>query len=646
MIRKLSVYLLAVVALVSGAAIVSQAQPQSLLTRHVREVTLNGQAPSVGQLPATQSMQIDIVLSLRDQTGLEGFLQAVYNPSSPLYRHFVTPQEFIERFGATQQDYDAVIHFATANGFTVVGGSHEGSDVQLKGSVKAIESALHVTLGLYHDPIGNRNFYAPDREPTVDLPFQLWHISGLDNYSVPQPMMRKNPGVHSNATTGSCPELSFCGSDMRAAYYGGTALTGAGQTLGLLEYAGFDITDTDTYYTNAHQTLNVPIVGVSTDGTPILCKEPSCDDTEQSLDITQACGMAPNLTSLYVFVGSSDTAILSSMATHNPLDAQLSSSWTWTPADPNQDDPYFQQYAAQGQNYFQAAGDSGKWKSSPWPADADYVTTVGGTDLTTSSAGGPWSSEITWVDGGGGFYIPDGILIPAWQQTPGVITSANEGSTVYRNGPDVSANSNFTFYVCADQTACSANEYGGTSFAAPMWAGYMALVNQQGAINGNPPLGFVNPAIYTIGLGTGYAAAFHDITIGSNGFPAVTGYDLATGWGSPNTDGLINALTGAPSASFTLTASPNTITVAQGSSGTTMIISAVQNGFNAAVTLSSNLKAGITFSPNPLPAPGSGTSTMTVKVGKSVKTGTHIITVTGVGGGVTQMTTVTLTVTK
>jgi len=645
-IRKLSVYLLAVVALVSGAAIVSQAQPQSLLTRHVREVTLNGQAPSIGRLPATQTMHIDIVLSLRDRTGLEGFLQAVYNPSSPFYRHFLTPQEFIERFGATQQDYDSLIRFAAANGFTVVGGSHEGSDVQLKGSVRAIESAFHVTLGLYHDPIANRDFYAPDREPTVDLPFQLWHISGLDNYSVPQPMMRKNPGAHSNATTGSCPELSFCGSDMRAAYYGGTALTGAGQTLGLLEFAGFDITDTDTYYTNAHQTLNVPIVGVSTDGTPILCKEPSCDDTEQSLDITQACGMAPNLTSLYVFVGSSDTAILSGMATHNPLDAQLSSSWTWTPADPNQDDPYFQQYAAQGQNYFQAAGDDGKWKSSPWPADADYVTTVGGTDLTTSSAGGPWSSEVTWVDGGGGFWAPDGILIPAWQQTPGVITSANEGSTVYRNGPDVSANSNFTFYVCADQTACTANEYGGTSFAAPMWAGYMALVNQQGAINGNPPLGFVNPAIYTIGLSAGYDTAFHDITIGTNGFPAVTGYDLATGWGSPNTDGLINALTGAPSASFTLTASPNTITVAQGSSGTTMIISAVQNGFNAAVTLSSNLKAGITFSPNPLPAPGSGTSTMTVKVGKSVKTGTHTITVTGVGGGVTQMTTVTLTVTK
>ena len=65
-----------------------------------------------------------------------------------------------------------------------------------------------------------------------------------------------------------------------------------------------------------------------------------------------------------------------------------------------------------------------------------------------------------------------------------MINSSNKGSTTYRNGPDVSANANFTYYVCADQTACTANEYGGTSFAAPMWAGYMALVNQQAAANG------------------------------------------------------------------------------------------------------------------------------------------------------------------
>jgi subtilase family serine protease len=651
-IRKLSVSLLTIVAMVAGASIISQAHPQTLLTRHVRAVTQNGEAPSVGRLPATQTMHFDIVLPLRDQAGLESFLQDLYTPSSAFYRHFLTPQEFIARFGASQADYDSVVNFAKANGFTVVGGTHAGSDVRLSGSVKSIEAAFHITLGLYHDPIQNRDFYAPNQEPTVDLPFQLWHISGLDNYSIPKPAFVKNPtpGVKPPATIGSCPEESFCGSDMRGAYYGGTALTGAGQTLGLLEYAGFDIADVNTYYTNAHQTLNIPIVGVSTDGTPILCTEPSCDDTEQTIDITQAAGMAPNLTTIYVYVGSSDTALLSGMADHNPLDYQLSSSWGWTPADPTQDNPYFEQYAAQGQNYFQAAGDDGAYKNNggffSWPAVDAYITTVGGTDLETQSAGGPWASETVWVDGGGGFYAPDDILIPVWQQLPGVITAANQGSTVYRNTPDVSANSNFTYYVCADQEPCTANLYGGTSFATPSWAGYLALTNEQYEANGDgTSLGFINPAIYAIGVGSGYNTAFHDITVGSNGYPAEVGYDLASGWGSPNTTGLINALAPSGVSSFTLSANPSSITVAAGSAGTSTITAAISGGFNAAITLSASAE-GFTFTPNPIPAPGSGTSKATFHVEKTVRAGVHVITITGKGDNITETTTLTVTITN
>ena len=208
--------------------------------------------------------------------------------------------------------------------------------------------------------------------------------------------------------------------------------------------------------------------------------------------------------------------------------------------------PYFQEFAAQGQNLFQAAGDSGKWGTSSeiYPADDVYVTSVGGTDLDTSGAGGPWSSETAWVDGGGGI-SPDKYAIPSWQ------TSAASGcstcSKTYRNGPDVSANANFTFYVCADQTTCTANEYGGTSFAAPMWAGYLALANQQAVANGDHTLGFINPALYTIGSGSSYDTDFHDITSGSNGYSATTGYDLATGWGSPNGPALITALAGGSS---------------------------------------------------------------------------------------------------
>jgi len=546
-IRRLNVFLLTVVVLVSGLNVLCQAQSQTLLTRHVREAIVNGQALSTGRLPATHSMRFDVVLALRHQPELENFLQELYDPSSSEYRHYVTVPEFTERFGPSQEDYNAVISFAKANGFTVVGGSRDAFDVQLKGTVASVEKAFHVTMGLYQHPTENRTFYAPDREPTVDLAFQLWHISGLDNYSIPRPALaHSNLKAKSNAVKGSCPGSSYCGSDMRAAYYGSGSLTGAGQTLGLLEFAGYDIADLKTYFKNAGQTNNVPVVGISTDGTSLSClNADGCDDREQILDMTQAISMAPGLNDLYVFVGSTDTAMLSSMSTHSPLVGQIGSSWTWEPSDPGTDDPYFEKMASQGQSYFQAAGDSGAYTAAStyvFPGDDAHAIVVGGTDLQVKSAGGPWSSETAWVDGGGGFYTPDAIPIPSWQQLAGVITKTNKGSTTLRNSPDVSAEADFDFYTCADQEACQTG-WGGTSFATPMWAGYMALVNQQAALNGNPALGFINPTIYPLGLGSGYTTDFHDITSGNNGYPAVVGYDLATGWGSPNT-GLINALAG------------------------------------------------------------------------------------------------------
>jgi subtilase family serine protease len=554
--RGLCVLLLSITPFVSAA--VAQSRPLSLMTRQVREVTLTGQAALLGRLPATQTMQLNVVLPLRDQAGLDAFLDILQNPNNPGYRQFLTPAEFTARFGPTQQDYDAVVQYVQSHGLTVVGGSRDGMDVQVKGQVSAIESAFHINLLVYQHPSENRTFYGPDREPTVDLPFQLWHISGLDNYSIPHPLYVSKTAyaaahgidpkdVVSHATTGSGPSASFLGSDMRAAYYGGTALTGSGQNLGLFEYLGTDLADLTTYFTNAHQTNSVPITLLSTDGTSTSCVYRSgCDDTEQTLDMTQAIGMAPGLASLVMYVGSTDTAIISAMTTHSPLPTTIGCSWGWTPADPTTLDPYFQKMAAQGQNFFAASGDSSTWsrRNEAWPADDANVISVGGTDLTTASAGGAWKSETAWVDSGGGISpSPEHIAIPAWQKLAGVINSSNKGSTTYRNGPDVSANANFTFYVCADQTTCTANEYGGTSFAAPMWAGYVALVNQQLKANGYSTIGYINPYLYAFGTSSSYGTDFHDITSGKSGsYSAVTGYDLVTGWGSPKGTGLLNAL--------------------------------------------------------------------------------------------------------
>jgi kumamolisin len=442
---------------------------------------------------------------------------------------------------------------------------------------------------------------------------------------------------------------------MRAAYYGGTALTGAGQNLGLFEYLGTDLADLNTYFKNGGQTNNVPITLLSTDGTSTSCVDTraggECDDTEQTLDMTQAIGMAPGLASLVMYIGSTDTAIISAMTTHSPLPTTVGCSWGWTPDDPTTLDPYFEKMAAQGQNFFAASGDSSTWSASneAWPADDAHVISVGGTDLVTASAAGAWKSETAWTDSGGGI-SPDGIAIPSWQQEAGVINSSNKGSTTLRNGPDVAANANFTFYTCADQTACLANEYGGTSFATPMWAAYIALANQQSVASGGKTLGFINPTIYQQNVTSAYATDFHDITSGTSGsYSAVTGYDLVTGWGSPNGTGLINALAPAStSPAFAIFSSPASVSVVQGGNGSSTISTTVSGGFDSAVALSaSGQPSGVTvsFSPTSIAAPGSGSSTLTIDVAAGTTAGTYTITVTGTGGGITHTTTVTLTVT-
>src|SRR5579875_997475 len=518
------------------------AQAQGVLTRHVRPEVTNGQAPLLGRLPANQSLKLNIALPLRNEAELDQLLKDLYDPQSPSFHQFLSVQEFTDRFGPTQQDYAEVIGFAQRNGLPVTGTFPNRMVVNVTGSVKNIESAFGVTMALYQHPTEQRTFYAPDREPFANLPVSLWHVTGLDNFSIPHPMnLTRDPEVKSN-TTGSGPDGYFLGSDMRAAYYGGSSLTGSGQSVGLLEFAGYNYADVTKYFSTVGQKLTVPVNGISTDGSSLSCTG-SCDDSEQVLDIEVAISMAPGMSQVRVYVSdTSDVSIFNRMASDN-ISKSLSCSWGWSPADPSSDDPIFKEFAAQGQNLFVASGDSGAYKtrsSDVYPADDAYITSVGGTDLTTNGAGGSWKSETGWSDSGGGI-SPNKIAIPSYQKTAGVITSSNKGSTTYRNSPDVAAEANTDNYICSDGTC--AGGWGGTSFAAPRWAGYLALVNQQSVANGKGTLGFINPTIYSIGLSSSYSTDFHDITSGSNGtYSAIKGYDLVTGWGSPNGTGLINAL--------------------------------------------------------------------------------------------------------
>jgi subtilase family serine protease len=510
-------------------------------TRHVRQEVIIGEASFLNRMPANQSLRLNIALPLRNEAELDLLLQELNDPQNPLYRQYLSVEQFADRFGPTQEDYNAVVRFAQNNGLRVTSTSPNRLLVNVDGTVANIEKAFHVSMGVYQHPTEPRTFFSADREPTPDLDVTLWHITGLDNFSLPHPMSLKR-NAQRPTTTGSGPGGAFIGSDMRAAYYGGTALTGAGQSVGLLEFAGYNIADVNNYFSKVKQPLTVTVTGVSTDGSSLSCSG-RCDDTEQVLDIEEPISMAPGMSHVYVYVSdTSDVSIFNRMATDN-LAKSLSCSWGWSPADPTSDDPIFKEFSAQGQNLFVASGDSGAYgrrSSDVYPADDAFITSVGGTDLTTASAGGAWKSETAWADSGGGI-SPDNIAIPSYQTTTGVITTANKGSKTLRNAPDVAAEANTDNYICYDGTCASG--WGGTSFAAPRWAGYLALVNQQAVAKGMKTPGFINPTIYTIGLGSTYATCFHDITSGSNGtYSTQKGYDLVTGWGSPNGAGLINAL--------------------------------------------------------------------------------------------------------
>jgi len=526
------------------AVIPALAAPMPLLTSHTRSEVVGGRAAFVGQLPEDKILRLTIALPLRNEAELDQLLEQLYDPQSPSYRHFLSVQEFTERFGPSREDYDAVIQFVQEHGLAVADLTDNRHLLDVVGTVAAIEETFHVSMGVYQHPTENRTFFAPDREPAVDLPFALWHITGLDDFSIPHPasLFRSPELTVSPNATGSGPGGDFIQSDLRAAYYTGK-LNGAGQSVGLLEFAGYNINDVNKYFSVVKQKRTVVVKGVSVDGSSLSCTG-KCNDGEQVIDIEAAISMAPGMKEVLVYVSdTSDVKIFNRMATDNIAKA-LSCSWVWAPADPKSDDPIFKQFGAQGQTLFAAAGDSGAYKSTnhTFPAEDALVTAVGGTDLTTTGPGGAWKSETAWSHSGGGI-SPDKFAIPLYQTLGGVITKGNGGSTKYRNVPDVAAEANTDNYVCLNGV-CQTG-WGGTSFAAPRWAGFTAMVDQQGKANGSAPIGVggINFVVYLIGLGGSYHSALHDITTGTNGtYHCTKGYDLVTGWGSPNGAGLINLL--------------------------------------------------------------------------------------------------------
>jgi uncharacterized repeat protein (TIGR03803 family) len=257
--------------------------------------------------------------------------------------------------------------------------------------------------------------------------------------------------------------------------------------------------------------------------------------------------MAPGLSKIIVYEAGNWHDMLNRMASDN-LAKQLSCSWYISGGGPDAvADLIFQQMAAQGQAFFSASGDADAHTGPiDFPGDTPYITQVGGTTLTTTGPGGAWLSEKVWNAGGGvgsGGGISTSYAIPSYQAN--INMAASQGSTTRRNTPDVALTAD-NVYVRADGKDYNV---GGTSCAAPLWAGYTALINQAARASGEPVVGFINPAVYALGKSPAFTANFHDITTGNNESPrsptkfvAVAGYDLCTGWGTPLGTNLIYTL--------------------------------------------------------------------------------------------------------
>ena len=539
--------------------------------------TLSGHVPAavahlarIGDLAATNDLHLAIGLQLRNTAALDDLLRQVTDPASPSYQHYLTPEEFTQQFAPTEADYQAVIKFAQANGMKVTATPANRMLLEVDGKAADVQRAFNVALHTYKHPSENRMFFEPDTEPTVPDNLAILDVSGLNNYSRPHTHLHMRPDA-TNAPSGAVSKLgsgpfgSYMGNDFRAAYAPGATQTGAGQQVALVQFDGYFASDIATYE-SLNNLPNISLTNILLNG---FSGYPTFNggEVEVSLDIEMVISMAPGVNQVMVYEGDPynffPNVVLNQIALDNAA-RQVSSSWGWTGGPNGTSDQIFREMILQGQTYFNASGDSDAFLPGEvdnpgfhgFPSSDPYITEVGATTLSTTGPGGAYVSERVWnwgldygptydgVGSSGG--ISSYYAIPWWQTN--VLMSGNLGSTTYRNIPDVAMVGD-NVLVIADGGVLYPGE-GGTSCAAPLWAGFTALVNQQGASVGHPSVGFINPTLYALSKSQYYNSVFNDVTNGNNTwsaspnqFYAVTNYDLCTGLGTPGGTNLIAALT-------------------------------------------------------------------------------------------------------
>jgi len=539
------------------------------------------QSKHLGRLNARASISLAFALKPRDPEGLADFVKRVQDPADPQYGQFLSSAEFKDRFAPSDADVNQVLAYLSSKGITRTSVHSNNLVIDATAGAETVESAFQVELHEYQSKDG-RHAYAPINEPDVseEIATRLHGIAGLSSFRHSRPHIKKSSLLSEvNADGANSINSYMTPPKIKSAYGLSTAATaGNGETLALFELDGFQSSDIAKYATTF--SITAPTINtILVDGASGSAGD---NADEVTLDIELAMAASPGLSAINVYEGpNTDNGVLdtySRIASDNSA-KEVSTSWgapedTDTQSYLDSENTIFQQMAAQGQSVFAAAGDAGAYDDSENPgtltvddpSSQPYVTAVGGTTLTLS--GTSYGSETSWgtsseSEGGGG-----GVSAvwsqPSWQTS--LATVSSKGSNTRRMVPDVSldANPNTGYSI---YTGGAWYAIGGTSAAAPLWAAFMAQVNQARLNNSMSRIGFVNTSIYQLAQSSLASSCFHDISDGSTNlyFPAVSGYDLSTGWGSFKGAALISAL------SATLPPAAPTNVTTSGAAGTVTI---------------------------------------------------------------------------
>jgi kumamolisin len=456
--------------------------------------------------------------------------------SRPVPGH-LTREEFAAAYGAGESDLDRVAQFATEAGLTVVGRDPARRAMQLEGTVAQMSEAFGVSLGTYR--LGTTTFRG--RTGTISLPSSLANVVeavlGLDTRPQAQPRSR----------VALAAAESFTPPQIAALYDFPSSVDGTGETIAIIELGGgYSASDFATYCSQL-RVAQAQVEVVSVDGATSTPGDQDAD-TEVMLDIEVAGTVAPGARIVAYFAPNTDQGFIDAVSTavHDTtyVPSVISISWgdaesNWTSQAMTALDSACAAAAAMGVTVCVASGDGGSSDGvsdgqphTDFPASSPHALGCGGTTITATN--GAISSEIAWSDSGGG--VSDVFALPSWQASAKVPAPSNPNGG--RGVPDVAGdadpNSGYTIFVDGSSIVV-----GGTSAVAPLWAGLIALMNQQIGTS----VGFINPKLYDL---PGYPSSpgpLQDITSGSNGaYSAGPGWNPVAGLGRPDGERLETAL--------------------------------------------------------------------------------------------------------